>query len=206
MAKFNLFSKLFNSFKKLFKPSTDITISKSNTGEVLPKQTQPKVTQPKVTIEQTPAPKISTPTTSIPKSKTKEPKQPKVEQNIPIEELPTFTGLVLDTVYALIEEAEKNADKEWFRKHASGLKYALDAEIGKYGEDAVAQAMEEAPDSIKTRVETIIYYSTTDNKYRNNLIEFLNLITGTIPTIDEAKEFYDNEEIIYNVYEDVMYQ
>lgn len=69
--------------------------------------------------------------------------------------------------------------------NAKALDIVLKEEIARYGRRRVAITMENAPDDIKAKTETVIYAST-DEKLRNAITDFQMLITGEIPTIEDS--------------------
>lgn len=68
------------------------------------------------------------------------------------------------------------------------LKDILKSEMNKYGRDAVIRAMAQAPDDFIANARTIIYYEKDKDKIHSAITDFVHVITGTLPTAEEAKQ------------------
>lgn len=115
------------------------------------------------------------------------------EDEEPQEEyLPSFTRIVLDNIEALIHEYEGSSTELW-RENAYKLEDELNAQCVKYGEEVIAHCCEQAPQESIAQAEKVIHSSTTQ-KLVENLTVFVMIITGEIPTIDDAKKFGETQD------------
>lgn len=73
-------------------------------------------------------------------------------------------------------------------KHLSDM---LSKEIAKYGKENVIMAMAQAPDTAISYARTIVFYEDSTEGIHTALQEFASMITGSIPSADEAKEMGD---------------
>jgi len=112
--------------------------------------------------------------------------------------LPSYSTLVLEEIKSLIRQYA-TSKSEVRSTIGDYLLELLETQIRNYGEEAVAKACEQAPDQIKATIESIIFESKDDRR-RDKIAEFVQLITGVIPTIDESKEFTElaEEFEVYN--------
>lgn len=114
--------------------------------------------------------------------------------------LPSYSTIVLEEIKTLIKQYA-TSKSEVRSSIGDYLLELLDAQIRNYGEEVVAKACEEAPDEIKATIESIIFESKDDRR-RDKIAQFVQLITGVIPTIEESKEFTELAED-YEVYNNV---
>ena len=112
--------------------------------------------------------------------------------------LPSYSTIVLEEIKSLIRQYA-TSKSEVRSTIGDYLLELLETQIRNYGEEAVAKACEQAPDQIKATIESIIFESKDDRR-RDKIAEFVQLITGVIPTIDESKEFTElaEEFEVYN--------
>ena len=108
------------------------------------------------------------------------------------EYFPSFTRIVLDNIEALIAQYE-HSTTQLYVHNAYTLEDELNAQIIKYGEDVIAHCCEQAPQSSIAQAEQVIY-SSTEEKLRQNLSTFVMIITGEIPSIDEAKRMGETQD------------
>lgn len=115
------------------------------------------------------------------------------------EYIPNFSDIILKTVEGMIAEAEA-LRTQLYALNAMDLHTHLVIEINEFGRDKVALALENNPDDAIAQAERAIY--TSDAKaHRDSVIEFIMLITGTIPSIDESKQisvWEDSTETYYD--------
>lgn len=114
--------------------------------------------------------------------------------------LPSYSTIVLEEIKSLIKQYA-TSKSEVRSSIGDYLLELLDAQIRNYGEEVVAKACEEAPDEIKATIESIIFESKDDRR-RDKIAQFVQLITGVIPTIEESKEFTELAED-YEVFNNV---
>lgn len=108
------------------------------------------------------------------------------------EYIPNFSDIILKTVEAMIAEAEA-LRTQLYALNAMDLHVVLNNEINQFGRDKVAIALENNPDDAIAQAERAIY--TSDAKaHRDAITQFIMLITGSIPTIDESKQFTEWED------------
>lgn len=113
----------------------------------------------------------------------------------------SFTDIVLSNIEAKID-AYRDSTTEREAYGAKLLDTVLEQQINLYGREKVARSCEEAPDVAKRYTDAVIFASKQEIKL-HNLTEFILLITGTVLTIDEAKEIGDAlENDSYEVDED----
>jgi hypothetical protein len=116
--------------------------------------------------------------------------------------IPDFTDIVLSNVQEMIEDAKSNPvvvgygngrkDPRTTEQNAVMLEGALSMEIERYGRDKVAEACETAPDDDKTGArETIM--SSSQEACTQCVMDLLMIITGAIPTIQEAQQYQETE-------------
>ena len=67
------------------------------------------------------------------------------------------------------------------------LDKALSREISKYGADNVINAMGQAPEDVVGLAQSIVYYEDSADGIHAALVEFFEIITGTITSAEEAK-------------------
>ena len=108
------------------------------------------------------------------------------------EYLPSFTRIVLDNIEALINEYESSSTELW-RENAYRLEDELNAQIIRYGEDVIAHCCEQAPQESIAQAEKVIHSSTTQ-KLVQNLTVFVMIITGEIPTVEQAKQYGETQD------------
>ena len=83
--------------------------------------------------------------------------------------------------------------------NAKTLDIVLKEEIARYGRRKVAISMELAPEEVKARVKNV-FEASTDDKLRTAITDFLLLIRGEIPTLEDStnvNEAYDNLDTGY---------
>lgn len=76
-------------------------------------------------------------------------------------------------------------------KGAESLKEALKNQIENYGKNSVITAIGMAPDYYVEHAREIIYYEENATAIYGAFLDFFELITGTIPTDEEAKQLGD---------------
>lgn len=76
------------------------------------------------------------------------------------------------------------------------LQTALNSEISRYGQDAVVRSIAEAPERAIQLSQEIVYYEDSSEAIHSALLEFINIIRGTIPTAEEARETGDSMDAI----------
>ena len=76
-------------------------------------------------------------------------------------------------------------------KGAMKLKQSLASEIQKYGRDNVLKAIGTAPTEAIKHAREIIYYEEDATAIHGAFLDFYGIISGTIPTDEEAKELGD---------------
>ena len=85
--------------------------------------------------------------------------------------------------------------------NAKALDIVLKEEIARYGRRVVAHNMEQAPEAVKASVEAV-FQASTDDKLSQNISNFLMLIRGEIPTIEDSKNVYEAYTNLDTGYED----
>ena len=107
------------------------------------------------------------------------------------EYIPNFTDIVLAEIEDMIYRAILNPVIVGYRRttkqNAELLQTYLNDEIQRYGRDTVAMSCEQAPDETKVSAREAIQASSEDT-CRVHCEDMISIITGYIPTIDEAKE------------------
>ena len=88
--------------------------------------------------------------------------------------------IVYDQIQQLIDE--------YPTKGSTILKNELSRQIAKYGKDKTMQALGMAPDKAIAEAQTIIFYENGTDDIHASLVSFFDIITGTVPTSDEAKQ------------------
>lgn len=105
---------------------------------------------------------------------------------------PRVTDIILQNIEALIEQNYGSSID--VRDYGSKLlKQALDEQIRMYGRDKVAKGCEESASQAWRTAESVIYESTQNAK-RQNLMVFIQIITGVVLSADEAKAIEDYAE------------
>ena len=101
----------------------------------------------------------------------------------------SFTDIVLANIEAKID-AYRDSTTEREAYGAKLLDTVLQQQINLYGREKVARSCEEAPDQAKRYSDAVIFASKQEIKL-HNLTEFILLITGTVLSIDDAKQIGD---------------
>ncbi len=96
--------------------------------------------------------------------------------------------LVYDNIVSLINHYPTNGSK--------ALSDILDSEISKYGKDAVIRSMANAPEEATALATVIAYYEEESSAINSAIVEFTQIITGTIPTAEEAKDLGEIMDIM----------
>ncbi len=76
-------------------------------------------------------------------------------------------------------------------KGAKKLSSMLRSEVKKYGETGVLQSLAQSPDDVIATAQSIVFYTDDADKIHHSFLMFSDLISGTVPTADEAKEMGD---------------
>lgn len=76
-------------------------------------------------------------------------------------------------------------------KGALRLKQSLASEIQKYGRDNVLKAIGASPSEAISNAKQIIYYEEDADAIHGAFLDFYGLISGTVPSDEEAKELGD---------------
>lgn len=92
-----------------------------------------------------------------------------------------------EIVYNQILDAINNVARD-HQRAASHLKSVLDHEISTYGKDVVLRSIGEAPQEAIELADIALRYNPGDNRHDDAIRELLMIITGTIPTAEEARE------------------
>ena len=105
---------------------------------------------------------------------------------------PRVTDIVLQNIEALIDQNYGSSieARDYGSKY---LKQALDEQIRMYGRDKVAKGCEESASQAWRTAEAVIYESNQNAK-RQNLMAFIQMITGVALSADEAKTIEDYAE------------
>ncbi len=114
--------------------------------------------------------------------------------------IPNFSDIVLSNVEAMIEEAKNNTWNQR-RYNAYTLEGYLNDEINHYNRDIVAMACEEAPDEV-IRQARLAIHASTDDECHSHSIAMVMVIQSHIPTIEQSKEFTDDEEDFIDILDD----
>lgn len=92
-----------------------------------------------------------------------------------------------EIVYNQILDAINNVARG-HKRAADHLKSVLDHEISTYGKDVVLRSIGEAPQEAIELADIALRYNPGDNRHDDAIRELLMIITGTIPTAEEARE------------------
>lgn len=92
-----------------------------------------------------------------------------------------------EIVYNQILDAINNVARV-HQRAADHLKSVLDHEISTYGKDVVLRSIGEAPQEAIELSDIALRYNPGDNRHDDAIRELLMIITGTIPTAEEARE------------------
>lgn len=77
---------------------------------------------------------------------------------------------------------------------AQSLRNQLEEEFDKYGEDAVLMAMANAPREFVESAQGALSYKPEDERHVMAIMNIHKLISGTVPTMEEAQEIHDRME------------
>lgn len=77
---------------------------------------------------------------------------------------------------------------------AQSLRNQLEEEFDKYGEDAVLMAMGNAPSEFIESAQRALSYKPEDERHLKAIMDIHKLISGTVPTMEEAQEIHDRME------------
>lgn len=120
-------------------------------------------------------------------------------QGTPGQPSPSVTDIVLQNIEALIDQNYGSAieARDYGSKY---LKQALNEQIRMYGRSKVAKGCEESASQAWRTAEAVIYESNQNAK-RQNLMAFIQMITGVALSADEAKaiEEYTEQDESYEV-------
>lgn len=105
---------------------------------------------------------------------------------------PSYSTIILNEIRTLIQNYASQKS-EVRGDIANYLLEILDVQIRKYGEEVIAKSCEQAPDEIKALVVSIILDSNTERR-QNKVTEFILLLTGEIPTVDDSKQYTELAE------------
>ena len=108
------------------------------------------------------------------------------------EYIPNFTDIILKNVEEMIEEA-KNESWDQTKRNGFIVDGYLKSEISTYGRDKVAISCEQAPDDVITSARLALHAST-DDACHSLSTEMVMIIRSHIPTIQEAKEYAEDNE------------
>jgi flavodoxin len=92
-----------------------------------------------------------------------------------------------EIVYNQILDAINSVGRD-HQRAADHLKSVLDHEISTYGKDVVLRSIGEAPQEAIELADIALRYNPGDNRHDDAIRELLMLITGTIPTAEEARD------------------
>ena len=110
------------------------------------------------------------------------------------EYIPEFTDIVLSNIQEMIEDAKSQSWKQ-FRNNGYYVEAHLDAEIQTYGRDVVAQACENAGDTVISQARSALK-SSTDAECHHFTTAMVMVIESRIPTIEESKVYTEQEDTI----------
>lgn len=88
--------------------------------------------------------------------------------------------IIFDNINEMIESYPTKGSK--------ALSNILKSEIRKYGKESVLRQMAKAPEQSIAYARTICFYEDDDDALATAITEFIDVITGTIPTENESKE------------------
>ena len=94
--------------------------------------------------------------------------------------------IVYNQIIDDIESVER-----YHKKAGEHLKKVLDAEITKYGRERVMRQIASVPEEAREYAEVAIRYNPGDSRHDDAVRELMLIITGEIPTLDEAQELDD---------------
>ena len=90
---------------------------------------------------------------------------------------------LMDSIYNISIKHERSAEV---------LKRVLDNEMDLYGEDAVLMSLANAPSkTLEEITNAVLNYDPEDGRHQQAILDLEQLITGTIPTMERAKELQD---------------
>ena len=117
-----------------------------------------------------------------------------------IDWIPLYTDIILTNVSDMIQEAKNTPVVVGYgprttEQNAIMLEGALDREIANYGLDRVAEACENAPDQVIVGARETIMASSQE-ACTQCVMDLIMIITGAIPTIEEAKQYQETETAI----------
>lgn len=94
--------------------------------------------------------------------------------------------LVYDRIMEMIDNVARD-----HRRAAEHLRSVLQHEVQEYGKDNVIRSIGEAPQEALELADIALRYNPGDSRHDDAIRELLMIITGTIPTAEEARNLQD---------------